>query len=409
MPPGDKTFTIPFQINEDLTLPKVLIETAKRYGDSKAAMREKEFGIWRPITWKKYLENVKNIALGLVSLGLKRGDKVAMIGDNRPEGLWMEMATLSIGGIAVWLFQDSLMDEVAHIINHSDATFLVGEGQEEVDKALSIQAKCPFLKKIIWDDPKGMRDYNDPLLISLKELMEKGKELDQKDPGLFEKIVSEGKAGDVALLFYTSGTTALPKGALLSHYNLLTMGQNMMQVDPCTPEDDFVSFLPFAWIGEQMMSISCGLQVGFTINFPEEPETAQENIREIGPHVMFAPPRMYEQMTRTVQVKHLDSTWIKRSLFNMAIKIGYRVADLKFNKKPISLFWKLLDWTGPCPGLQETAGSSGALPDQERLHRWSGHGTGSLPFFPCPGCESQTDLRTDRDRRYLGAAPQRGY
>jgi long-chain acyl-CoA synthetase len=344
MPPGDNTFSIPFQINEDLTLPKVLIETAKRYGDSRAAMREKEFGVWRPITWKKYLENVKSIALGLVSLGLKRGDKVAMIGDNRPEGLWMEMATLSVGGIAVWLFQDSLMDEVAHIINHSDAAFLVGEGQEEVDKALSVQGKCPFLKKIIWDDPKGMRDYNDPILIGLKEVMEKGRELDQKDPDLFEKIVSQGKAGDVALLFYTSGTTALPKGALLSHYNLLTMGQNMMQVDPCTPEDDFVSFLPFAWIGEQMMSISSGLQVGFTINFPEEPETAQENIREIGPHVMFAPPRMYEQMTRTVQVKHLDSTWLKRTLFNTAMKIGYRVADLKFSKKSIPVGWKLLNW-----------------------------------------------------------------
>jgi long-chain acyl-CoA synthetase len=341
MPPGDNVYTIPFQITEDLTLPKVLIETAKRYGDSKAAMREKEFGIWRPITWSQYLENVKAIALGLVDLGLKRGDKVAMIGDNRPEGLWMEMAALSVGGIAVWLFQDSLMDEAAHIINHSDATFLVGEGQEEVDKALSIQAKCPFLKKIIWDDPKGMRDYQDPLLIGLQEVMKKGRELDQKDPGLFERIVSQGKAGDVALLFYTSGTTALPKGALLSHYNLLTMGQNMMQVDPCTPDDDFVSFLPFAWIGEQMMSISCGLQVGFTINFPEEPETAQENIREIGPHVMFAPPRMYEQMTRTVQVKHLDSSWIKRTFFNLAMKIGYHVADLKFEKKPIPFVWRL--------------------------------------------------------------------
>lgn len=343
MPLGDKVQAPPFQISEDSTLPKVLIETAKRFGDSKAAMREKEFGIWRRITWKDYLENVRAIALGLVSLGLKRGDKVAMIGDNRPEGLWMEMATLSVGGIAVWLFQDSLTDEVAYIINHSDAVFLVGEGQEEVDKALSVQEKCPFLKKIIWDDPKGMRDYHDPLLISLKEVMQKGKELDEKDPGIFEKIVAQGKAGDVALLFYTSGTTALPKGALLSHYNLLTMGQNMMAVDPCTPEDNFVSFLPFAWIGEQMMSISCGLQVGFTINFPEEPETAQENIREIGPHVMFAPPRMYEQMTRSVQVKHLDSTWIKRSFFKTAMKIGYHVADLKFKKKPIPLGWKILD------------------------------------------------------------------
>jgi len=315
MPHGDKTFTIPFKITAELTLPKVLLETAKKYGHNKAAMREKEFGLWRPITWQDYLDRVKYIALGLISLGLKREDKVAMIGDNRPEGLWAEMGTLSAGGIAVWLFQDSLMDEVAYIINHSDAVFLVGEGQEEVDKALSIKDRCPYLKTIIWDDPKGMRGYDDPMLISLKEVMRRGRELEQKEPGLFERTVAEGMTKDVALLFYTSGTTALPKGALLSHYNLLTMGQAMMGVDPCTPEDDFVSFLPFAWIGEQMMSISSGLQVGFTINFPEEPETAQENIREIGPHVMFAPPRMYEQMTRTVQVKNLDSSWIKRHLF----------------------------------------------------------------------------------------------
>jgi long-chain acyl-CoA synthetase len=344
MPHGDKTFTIPVQITKDLTLPKVLVETAKRYGESKVAMREKEFGVWRPITWQGYLDRVKYIALGLISLGLNREDKVAMIGDNRPEGLWTEMATLSAGGIAVWLFQDSMLDEAAYIVNHSDAAFIVGEGQEEVDKALAIRSKCPFLKKIIWDDPKGMRDYDDPMLISLKEVMEKGRQLEKKEPGLFDKIVSDGKAKDVALLFYTSGTTALPKGALLSHYNLLTMGQNMMKVDPCTPDDDFVSFLPFAWIGEQMMSISCGLQVGFTVNFPEEPETAQENIREIGPHVMFAPPRMYEQMTRSVQVKHLDSTRLKKRMYNLAMKIGYHVADLKFEKKPISLLWKFGDF-----------------------------------------------------------------
>jgi long-chain acyl-CoA synthetase len=344
MPQGDKTFTIPFQITEDLTLPKVLLETAKRYGESKAAMREKEFGIWKPITWTQYLEKVKYIALGLVSLGLKREDKVAMIGDNRPEGLWAEMATMSVGGIAIWLFQDSLMDEVAYIINHSDAAFLFGEGQEEVDKALSIRDRCPYLRKIIWDDPKGMRDYDDPLLISLKEVENLGRELEKKEPDLFEKMVAQGKAQDVALLFYTSGTTALPKGALLSHYNMLTMGQNMMKVDPCTPEDDFVSFLPFAWIGEQMMSISSGLQVGFTVNFPEEPEVANENIREIGPHIMFAPPRMYEQMTRSVQVKHLDSTRLKRFMYTTAQKIGYYVADLKFDKKPIPLGWKILDW-----------------------------------------------------------------
>jgi long-chain acyl-CoA synthetase len=344
MPHGDKTFKIPFQITADLTLPKVLLETARKYGTGKAAMREKEFGVWRPITWQDYLDKVKYIALGMMSLGLQRADKVAMIGDNRPEGLWAEMGTLSAGGIAVWLFQDSLMDEVAYIINHSDAVFLVGEGQEEVDKALSIKDRCPYLKKIIWDDPKGLRNYDDPMLISLEEVMRLGRDLEKKEPGLFEKTVAAGQARDIALLFYTSGTTALPKGALLSHYNMLTMGQAMMEVDPCTPEDDFVSFLPFAWIGEQMMSISSGLQVGFTINFPEEPETAGENIREIGPHVMFAPPRMYEQMTRTVQVKHLDSTWIKRAFYSWAMQVGYHVSDLKFDKKPIPAHWKFLRW-----------------------------------------------------------------
>jgi len=129
--------------------------------------------------------------------------------------------------------------------------------------------------------------------------------MDRKEPELFENLINAGHGDDICLLFYTSGTTALPKGALLSHWNMLTMGKNLMAVDPCYDTDDFVSYLPFAWIGEQMMSISCGLQVGYTINFPEEPTTAKEDIRQIGPHVMFAPPRLYEGMTRQVQVKYI--------------------------------------------------------------------------------------------------------
>ena len=167
------------------------------------------------------------------------------------------------------------MDEVKYIVDHSDSKFYVAEGQEEVDKALAIRDQCPKLKKIIWDDPKGMRHYDDPMLISLEEVMRLGARRTRKIPDLFERMVAKGKATTSALLFYTSGTTSLPKGALLTHYNMLTMGQNLMRVDPCTPDDDFVSYLPFAWIGEQMMSISCGLQMGYTINFPEEPETAQ--------------------------------------------------------------------------------------------------------------------------------------
>jgi long-chain acyl-CoA synthetase len=174
--------------------------------------------------------------------------------------------------------------------------------------------------------------------------MELGKELDGKEPDLFEKTINSGHGDDICLLFYTSGTTALPKGALLSHWNMLTMGRNLMDVDPCYDTDDFVSYLPFAWIGEQMMSISCGLQIGYTLNFPEEPETATHDIREIGPHVMFAPPRLYEGFTRQVQVKHIDSTWIKRKIYDFATKIGYKVANLKFEKKPVSWSLRFLNW-----------------------------------------------------------------
>ncbi len=323
------------EITKDLTLPKLLLRTARKYGPRKVAMREKEFGIWRPINWQEYLERVKALALGLVALGLSRGDKVALIGQNRPEGLWAEMAALCVGGVAVWLYQDSLIDEVQYIVDHSDAKFLIGEGQEEVDKAVAIKDRCPKLDRVIWDDPKGMRGYDDPILISLGEVSELGRKLGEREPHLFEELIEKGQGDDVCLLFYTSGTTAQPKGALLTHHNMLKMGQNMMAVDPCSEDDDFVSFLPFAWIGEQMMSISCGLQAGFTINFPESPETIQQNIREIGPQVLFSPPRVYEQMVRTVQVRHLDAPLLKRKVYDLAMGIGGRIADLKLAKQPI--------------------------------------------------------------------------
>jgi long-chain acyl-CoA synthetase len=340
----NKLYSNKTEIAPELTIPKLFYQQAKKFGKDRVAMREKEFGIWRPITWQDYLDNAKYIALGLISLGLEDGDKVAMIGDNRPEGLWAEMATLCARGVGVWLFRDCLIDEVRYIIDHSDTRFLFGEGQEEVDKAISIFDECPKLQKIIWDDPKGMRNYDQNILISLKEVQQLGRELEKEKPHLFEEMINKGHGEEVALLFYTSGTTALPKGALLSHNNMLTMGQHLMAVDPCKNTDDYVSYLPFAWIGEQMMSISCGLQIGYTINFPEEPETAQENIREIGPHVMFAPPRMYEQMTRTVQVKYLDATWIKRKLYEFSTYVGYKVANLKFDKKPVPWHWRFLEW-----------------------------------------------------------------
>jgi len=329
------------EIAPDLTIPKLFVRKAREYGQ-RVAIREKEFGIWRPITWAAYLENVRSLALGLVALGVQRGDKVAMIGDNRPEGLFAEMATLCAGGVAVWLFQDSLLEEAQYIVDHCDARFLVAEGQEEVDKALAIKDRCPKLARIIWDDPKGMRGYEDPALIRFTEVQRLGRELGEREPGRFEALVERGAGEDLCLLFYTSGTTAKPKGALLTHSNMLKMGQNLLRVDPFQGSDDFVSFLPMAWIGEQMMSLSCGLMAGFTLNFPEEPETVLANLREIAPHAIFSSARFYEQMVRTVQVKYLDASRPKRKAYEWAMGIGYHLADFKLAKRPAPWTWRAL-------------------------------------------------------------------
>ncbi len=372
-------------ITPELTLPKLLLATAQRYGDGKVAMREKEFGIWRPITWRQYRDEVRQLAMGFSALGLKAGDKVALIGHNRPEGLWAEMATLAVGGVVVWLYQDALLEEVQYVIDHSDARFLIGEGQQEVDKGLAVKLRCPRLERIIWDDPKGMRGYDDPALLSLAEVRRLGQELDARDPGAFERRVAQGRGDDIALLFYTSGTTAKPKGALLTHTNMLKMGQNLMAVDPCGEGDDFVSFLPFSWIGEQMMSVSCGLQAGFTLNFPEDPETVQHDIREIGPQVLFSPPRIYEQMARTVQVKMLDAPAFQRCVYGWARKVGEEVADRVFAKKPVSralraqhriadllVFRKLRDHLGLARVRHAYSGGAALGPDHLRFF----HGIG---------------------------------
>jgi long-chain acyl-CoA synthetase len=180
-----------------------------------------------------------------------------------------------------------------------------------------------------------MRGYDEPILMSLDEVATRGRQMEERTPALFEELVESGRGDEVCLLFYTSGTTSQPKGALLTHHNMLKMGQNMMAVDPCYEDDDFVSFLPFSWIGEQMMSISCGLQAGFTINFPESSETVQHDIREIAPQVLFSPPRIYEQMVRTVQVRYLDSPRLKRRIYEWAMRVGGRIADLKLAKHSI--------------------------------------------------------------------------
>jgi len=328
-------------LGPDDTFPKLLVRNARDFG-ARTALREKEFGIWQSFTWHDYHDHVRNFSLGLVELGMRRGDTVAIIGDNRPEWVWSEIAAQAAGGASVGLYQDSNLAEVAYVIDHCDARFVVAEDQEQVDKLLDMLDRLPKVQAVIYTDPRGLRTYRHPKLRAFEEVEAQGRELAKRRPGLWLENVQRGSAGDVAIICYTSGTTGFPKGAMLSFQNLLTMALALHEVDPKRRDDEFVSFLPLAWIGEQMMSLSTALSIGFTVNFPEEPETVSENIREIGPHVMFAPPRVWESLASTVQVKIMETTPFKRFMFNLCMPVGRKVADLTFAKKPVPPGWRML-------------------------------------------------------------------
>ncbi len=329
------------------TLPQFLIEHA-RQTPNKYAMRERNYGIWQAITWGQYLEHVKHFCLGMVSLGLQPEEAIAIIGDNRPEWVIAELAAQSAGAKSIGLYQDSGVKEIIYIILHADVSFIIVEDQEQVDKILEMWSELRGVRKVIYYDPKGLRNYTEDFLISFQDVEQLGQLYDRDHPGWFEERVAQGKASDIAILSTTSGTTGDPKLAALTHESMVSMGHNLMKVDPMAPQDEFVSFLPLAWIGEQMMVISCGLKVGFTVNFPEEPETVQHDLREIGPQVMFSPPRIWENLVSQVQVKIEDSSFLKKKLYNWAMPIGYQMADNRFRKDTPSLGlrwkYKLADW-----------------------------------------------------------------
>ena len=329
------------------TFPKLLLRNAREFA-AKPALREKEFGIWQAHSWQQYHDKVRDFSLGLVSLGFEPGDKVAIIGNNRPEWVCAELAAQAAGGASVGIYQDSNLTEVAYVIDHCDAKFVVAEDQEQVDKILDMIDKLPKLKNVIYSEPRGMRKYDHPSLISFDVVAKKGRALHHAEPSRWEKNIAMGKGSDTAIICYTSGTTGFPKGALLTFDNLIVMAKSVNTVDAKFATDEFVSFLPLAWIGEQMVSVTNSLLVGFTINFPEDPSTVMEDIREIGPHTMFAPPRVWENMSSTVQVKIMDTTPFKRLMYNWAMPIGYKVADLKFKKQPVpfalSILHKLSFW-----------------------------------------------------------------
>jgi len=324
------------------TFPKLLVEQAKKYGSKKIALREKDYGIWQSTTWEEYLEKVKYFSLGLISLGFEPGDKISIIGDNKPEWVIAELAAQSAGGFGVGIYQDSILKEVAYIINHSESKFVIAEDQEQVDKILDMLEEVPGVKKVIYYDPKGLKSYKSDLLAYFPDVIEMGREYEKSHQGLFEKNVENTKSEDCAWICTTSGTTGFPKLAMLSHRNLISMAINLGKYDPKYDKDEFVSFLPLPWVGEQMMAIASSLLFGFTVNFPESTESAQADLREIGPHIMFSPPRVWENMCASVQVKVMDASWFKRFMFDLCLPIGYKWSEYKFDKKTPPFYLKIL-------------------------------------------------------------------
>lgn len=322
------------------TLPKQLRENARIFAN-KVALREKRFGIWQSLTWQQYLARVRDFALGLYSLGFERGNRIAIIGDNRPEWVISELAAQSLGGASIGIYQDSVVEEVAYIVSLCQARYIIVEDQEQVDKLIEIRDQLGAVDRIIYYDPKGLRHYTEDYLLAFPDVEANGRQFFQREPTIYDKLVDAGHASDVAIISTTSGTTSKPKLAQITHANLISMGKGLCDIEKFSQPDQFVSFLPLAWIGEQMMAIACGMRVGFALNFPEEPETGQSDLREIGPRLMFAPPRIWENMLSQVQVKIEDADWLKRRLFRWAIHIGYRNADLRFSRKSPSFFQKL--------------------------------------------------------------------
>lgn len=328
------------------TLPKYFLEKVEQYGDRKVAVRQKILGIWQEFTWLDAYKNVRDFALGLRTLGLQRGERVSIIGDNDRHYLWADLAIMSLGGITVGLFTDAAPQEIEYVICHAGAVFALAKDQEQCDKLLEIKERIPNVKQVIYWDPRGMWSYDDPWLLSFDEVKARGRELFEQQPGLFEEMVAKGQADDLANFCYTSGTTGAPKGVMLSHENFIVASRSFESSDPRYDSDNVLSFSPLAWIAEHTLSVTPHVIYGLIVNFPEEPETVQENIREIAPDVLFYPARLWENLTASIQIRMKDTSWVNRMLYKLFLPIGYRVADKTYAKERVGPWLRLLYWLG---------------------------------------------------------------
>ncbi|ORJ57403.1 long-chain fatty acid--CoA ligase [Geothermobacter hydrogeniphilus] len=307
------------------TFPKLLAYNAANWPDE-IAMREKEFGIWNAYSWDDYNSLVRRFALGMHKLGIGHGDSVGIIGDNRPEWVAGEIASHALRAMIFGIYQDSMNEECAYLINYAGAKIIIAEDEEQVDKVLEITEQCPCVKHIIYCDPRGMRKYDDPRLLSHIDLMKLGEELDAQQPRLYEQLVAAGRPEDVAILCPTSGTTSNPKLAMLQCGPMLEHCLDYLHNDPKFPTDNYVSVLPLPWIMEQVYAVAQALISRQIVNFVEEPETMMADLREIGPNFVLLAPRVWETVAADVKAKMMDATRFKQKMFNYGMKLAEKAA-----------------------------------------------------------------------------------
>jgi long-chain acyl-CoA synthetase len=323
------------------TFPKLLLHHARVRG-ALPAIREKDLGIWQTWTWKQFADEARSLACGLAAQGFKRGDHLALAGDNRPRIYAAMCAAQCLGGISVPLYQDAAAAEMAFPIQNAEIEFAMAEDQEQVDKLLEILPQCPTLRHIYYDEPRGMRHYAQPQLASYDSLLEEGRASLARDPAFLEGEIAKGAGGDTAAMFFTSGTTGQPKGVVLTHIALIDRAHVAAEMEGITDRDVVLAYLPPAWVGQNIFSYAQPFVTGYCICCPESAETVMTDMREIGPTYYFAPPRVLEALLTQVSIRMEDAGSVKRWLYKTFMDIAQRVGGALLDGRPVSLADRLL-------------------------------------------------------------------
>ncbi len=325
------------KIAEGETVPQMFQSRVQVSGDQ-VALRFKKLGIWHDVTWSEYNQKVKEVCLALASLGLKPGECVSVIGENCPEWVYVDLGTMHAGGTTVGVYATNSWEQCRYVVDHSESRFYFVENEEQLDKALRFRQEVPRLEKIIVWDLKGLKHFEDPMVISFDHFLAIGREAEKKDPDLFTRQWSRVRSGDLARLIYTSGTTGPPKGAMLTHGNITWMARAMHEGNPVQDSDEFLSFLPLCHIFEQLFTIFMNIKFGSIVNFIESTDTVTENMREVSPTVAYGVPRIWEKYYSGILIMMSDATWLKRLLFHTSLKIGKKHALLTTGRQPVP-FW----------------------------------------------------------------------